>query len=146
MGKYPREYCKLKYAKNEACILMKLSNHRKHNSQYQFFDTTLRRTENVINLELFLFHRIETGNGIIAEEHGQFKPGSKEDEGVEQVQGSYQYTADDGTPVRIEYVADENGFQPTGEILPKAPEIPAAIARALEYIEANPKPEGETKS
>lgn len=105
-----------------------------------------KRTKKVINLKLLLFRRVETGNGIIAEEHGQFKPGAKEDEGVEQVQGSYQYTADDGTPVRVEYVADENGFQPTGDILPKAPEIPAAIARALEYIEAHPKPAEETKA
>lgn len=91
------------------------------------------------------FYSLETGNGIVAEEHGQFKPGAKEDEGAEQVQGSFQYTADDGTPVRIQYVADENGYQPQGDILPVAPAIPPAIARALEYIAAHPEPEEQAK-
>lgn len=88
---------------------------------------------------------METGNGIVAEEHGEFKAGEKEGEGAQQVRGSYQYTADDGTPVVVQYIADENGFQPQGDILPKAPEIPAAIARALEYIAAHPEPEEPAK-
>lgn len=35
----------------------------------------------------------------------------QEDEALE-VQGSNQYTAPDGTPVQITYVANENGYQP----------------------------------
>lgn len=88
-----------------------------------------------------LFCSLETANGIVAEEHGQFKPGAKEEEGAEQVQGSFKYTADDGTPIAIQYVADENGYQPVGDILPTPPAIPVAIARALEYIAAHPQPE-----
>lgn len=88
---------------------------------------------------------METGNGIVAEEHGEYKPGAKEDEGAEHVQGSFQYTAEDGTPVRIQYVADENGYQPQGDILPTPPAVPAAIARALEYIAAHPQPEEVAK-
>lgn len=56
-------------------------------------------------------------------------------------QGSFQYTAPDGTPISIQYTADENGFVPQGAHLPVAPEIPPAIARALEWIAAHPDPE-----
>ena len=74
-------------------------------------------------------YEYETGNGIAAQEAGL---------AAHQVQGSYSYTAPDGTPIQMTYVADENGFQPTGSHLPVAPPVPAAIQRALEYIAAHP--------
>lgn len=60
---------------------------------------------------------------------------------AQEVQGSYQYTADDGTPISVSYIANENGFQPQGEHLPTPPPIPPAIQRALDFIAANPQPE-----
>lgn len=51
------------------------------------------------------------------------------------VQGRYSYPAPDGTPITIEYTADENGFRATGAHIPTPPPIPEAIRRALE---ANP--------
>ena len=72
----------------------------------------------------------ETDNGISREEEG---------DGV-QVTGSYSYTADDGTPVQITFVADENGFQPEGDALPTpvpteypTPEVPSTEAAAVSY-------------
>ncbi|CAB0033986.1 unnamed protein product [Trichogramma brassicae] len=59
----------------------------------------------------------ETENGIAHQEQG----------------GSYGYTAPDGTPYVITYVADQNGYQPQGEHLPKPHPIPEAIARSIEY-------------
>lgn len=79
-------------------------------------------------------YEYETGNGIVAKESGL---------AAKTVQGSYSYTAPDGTPVQMTYVADENGFQPTGSHLPVAPPVPQAIARALEYIAAHPYHEPE---
>lgn len=54
------------------------------------------------------------------------------------VTGSASWTSPDGAPVEIKYVADENGYQPTGEILPTPHPIPEAIQRALEWIAAHP--------
>lgn len=68
------------------------------------------------------------------EETGKIIPGSKkpgnygdeEDDGSLQVQGSYSYTAPDGTPISLTYTADENGFQPQGAHLPTPPPLPQA--------------------
>lgn len=42
------------------------------------------------------------------------------------VQGSYSYVSDDGSPLTVNYIADENGFQPVG------PHIHPSIIRAVE--------------
>ena len=36
------------------------------------------------------------------------------------VRGSFSYTADDGKVYTVNYIADENGFQPQGEHIPVA--------------------------
>lgn len=33
--------------------------------------------------------------------------------------GSYVYTNAEGQPINVTYIADENGFQPVGESIPK---------------------------
>lgn len=70
----------------------------------------------------------ETSNGVSAQEQGHLQG-----EAIV-AQGSFRYTADDGTPVEISYVADENGFQPSGAHLPVAPPTPDHVLKALEYI------------
>lgn len=46
-------------------------------------------------------YEYETGNGIHAQEAGLAS---------HSVQGSFGYTAPDGTPIQISYIADENGL------------------------------------
>ncbi|XP_047469335.1 cuticle protein CP14.6-like [Penaeus chinensis] len=65
---------------------------------------------------------METDNGIVVSESGS--PGAK---GAINSAGSFSYTAPDGTPIRLQFVADENGFQPQGAHLPVAPEFPHPI-------------------
>ncbi|CAH1104808.1 unnamed protein product [Psylliodes chrysocephalus] len=76
----------------------------------------------------------ETENGISAQERGKQKAKDLQD-----AAGSFQYTAPDGTPIQVSYIADENGFQPVGAHLPISPPIPEAILRSLEYNAAHPE-------
>ncbi|XP_045593610.1 cuticle protein CP14.6-like [Procambarus clarkii] len=65
---------------------------------------------------------VETGNGIVVSEAGA--PGAS---GAIASSGSYSYTAPDGTPVLVKFVADENGYQPQSDLLPVAPAFPHPI-------------------
>lgn len=56
----------------------------------------------------------ETSNGIKAEETGELKNAGSEAE-AQSAAGSFSYTAPDGTEIKIEYTADENGFVPKGQ-------------------------------
>ena len=40
---------------------------------------------------------------------------------------AHSYTAPDGTPVHVTFVADENGYQPQSDLLPVAPAFPHPI-------------------
>ncbi|CAG0916777.1 unnamed protein product [Notodromas monacha] len=74
------------------------------------------------------------------EEVGKIIPGTKkqtnygyeEDDGSLQVQGSFSYNAPDGTPISLNYEADENGFRPYGAHLPTAPPLPEALVQAIQ--------------
>ncbi|XP_044751895.1 endocuticle structural glycoprotein SgAbd-2-like isoform X2 [Coccinella septempunctata] len=72
----------------------------------------------------------ETSNGIKAQEDGELKPGGEE--GIQSAVGSFSYTAPDGTEIKLEYTADENGFVPKGDHLPTPPPIPPEILKSLE--------------
>merc|ERR1712135_48727 len=70
----------------------------------------------------------ETEDGVKRDQEGSLKQIT--DEGAV-ASGSYSYTDPDGNVVSLSFVADENGFQPTGDHLPKPH---PAIVRALEQI------------
>lgn len=78
----------------------------------------------------------ETDNGIAAQEVGVLKQIGNEAAVV--VQGSYQYPNEQGG-VQISYVANENGFQPSGSALPTPPPVPEAIIRSIQFNEAHAK-------
>ncbi|GFG37113.1 hypothetical protein Cfor_05775 [Coptotermes formosanus] len=54
------------------------------------------------------------------------------------VQGSYSYTSPDGTPVTVNYVADNFGFQPVGPNI--HPAIIKAVQRQVEEARFGPPP------
>ncbi|XP_050295173.1 larval cuticle protein 1-like [Anthonomus grandis grandis] len=86
----------------------------------------------------------ETADGVKQEQSGQ--PKQIESETAIVIQGSASWTDKEGTPHQLTYVADENGYQPQSPDIPQAPEIPAAIAKALEYNAAHPEQDEEKAS
>ncbi|EDV36219.1 uncharacterized protein Dana_GF12852 [Drosophila ananassae] len=103
------------------------------------------RQEQEVNFDGSYKYSYETGNGINAEEEGYLKnPGT--DNAGQVAQGSFMYTSPEGIPIRITYLADENGFQPQGDHLPTPPPIPPAIQKALAYLATAPPPPQEQPS
>ncbi|KAH8364744.1 hypothetical protein KR084_010882, partial [Drosophila pseudotakahashii] len=49
--------------------------------------------------------------------------------------GVVQFVSLEGIPVTFSYVADANGYQPTGDLIPA---IPLHVIRQLEYIRTHP--------
>ncbi|XP_076270266.1 endocuticle structural glycoprotein SgAbd-2-like [Rhynchophorus ferrugineus] len=75
-----------------------------------------------------------SGDGSQAQAQGYLKNPGQKDAEAEVIQGSYSYTAPDGTPITVTWVADENGFRAEGAHLPTPPPVPAEIQKALAQI------------
>lgn len=54
------------------------------------------------------------------------------------IHGDFGWISPEGEEVKLSYVANENGYQPSGSILPTPPPVPVEIQRALEYLAAHP--------
>lgn len=83
------------------------------------------RSESVVNPDSYEYN-YQTSNGISAGATGTLKEISKDESAIVS-KGQYSYKTSDGENISISYIADENGFQPQGSILPTPPPIPAAI-------------------
>ncbi|XP_059616146.1 flexible cuticle protein 12-like [Phlebotomus argentipes] len=64
-------------------------------------------------------YAFETSDGISRQEEAELKNVGTENEAIS-VRGSYSWVAPDGQTYTINFVADENGYQPEGAHLPKA--------------------------
>ncbi|KRK01273.1 larval cuticle protein 65Ag1 [Drosophila yakuba] len=82
-------------------------------------DVVLKQEFDNIGVDGFNY-AFETSNGIAAQEQGQLKNAGTELEALA-VKGSFSFVADDGQTYTVNYIADENGFQPQGAHLPVAP-------------------------
>ncbi|KAK9512453.1 hypothetical protein O3M35_000884 [Rhynocoris fuscipes] len=76
-------------------------------------------------------------NGIQSQAVGTIKSLGPE-EVAQVMQGSYSYTAPDGTPITATWWADETGFHIEGAHLPTPPPIPIEIERSLEFLRTIP--------
>merc|ERR1712198_172675 len=82
-------------------------------------------------------YNFEAANGIKMSEEGEQKYfGDKLEEGYGSVaRGSYSYEMD-GVTYTVNWVADENGFQPTGAHLPAAPPMLDYVVKMLAELRA----------
>ncbi|XP_058464645.1 endocuticle structural glycoprotein SgAbd-5-like [Malaya genurostris] len=79
---------------------------------------TVRFDNNHNGIDGYSF-QVETSNGIKQEEQAELRSFG-EDNAAIVVRGSYSFIADDGQLYTVNYIADENGFQPEAPHLPKA--------------------------
>ena len=78
----------------------------------------------------------ETENGISVSESGvQKQIGDKPEEAGTVSQGKYSYPEDSVT-YTVTWVADENGFQATGDHLPPPPPMPEHVVKLLNDLRA----------
>ncbi|XP_047478440.1 cuticle protein AM1159-like [Penaeus chinensis] len=75
-------------------------------------------------------YTFETSNGIRASKIGT--PGS---EGQSNMQGSFSFLLPDGSTAEVSFVADENGYQPSSDLLPVAPPLPDHVHELLRIAE-----------
>jgi hypothetical protein len=79
----------------------------------------------------------ESEDGTKVEEVGEQKLVGPEPEDIGTVsRGSYSHTGPDNVVVTVNWVADENGFQATGDHLPTPPPMPAHVVKLLADLEA----------
>lgn len=81
-------------------------------------------------------YQYKTSNDIVAQEAGV---------GGVIAQGSAQWYDPEGLGVQFAYVADHNGYQPTGTHIPTPPAIPEYILRAAEWAKTHPYKDEWTK-
>lgn len=73
-----------------------------------------------INVNVFLYNfSYETSDGVSRSEQAELKNQGTEQEALV-VRGTIRWIAADGQEYTLNYIADENGFQPQGDHLPKA--------------------------
>jgi Insect cuticle protein len=60
----------------------------------------------------------ETSDGTSRQEQAELKNVGTENEAIS-VKGSYSFVGDDGQTYTVDFIADENGYQPSGAHLPK---------------------------
>jgi Insect cuticle protein len=69
---------------------------------------------------LKILYSLETSDGTKHEQTGVLNNVGTDTESLA-VKGSYSFVADDGQTYTVDFIADENGFQPSGAHLPVAP-------------------------
>ncbi|KAK4018407.1 endocuticle structural glycoprotein SgAbd-3-like isoform X3 [Daphnia magna] len=79
----------------------------------------------------------ESADGTKVSESGSQKQVGPKPEDIGTVsKGSYSYTSPDGVVITVNWTADENGFQATGDHLPTPPPMPEHVVKMLADLKA----------
>lgn len=91
----------------------------------------------IVYLTCNVYYSFESADGTKMEESGSQKQvGEKPEETGTVSKGSYSYVSPDGTTITVNWVADENGFQATGDHLPTPPPMPEHVVKMLADLRA----------
>ncbi|XP_053631863.1 cuticle protein AMP1A-like [Cherax quadricarinatus] len=75
-------------------------------------------------------YAFEADNGISVSASGT--PGAA---GQVNMEGVFRFPLDDGTIAEVRYIADENGFQPQSDLIPKDHPLPAHALQQIRFAE-----------
>merc|ERR1712071_723415 len=82
-------------------------------------------------------YEFESEDGVKIEESGSQKQvGETSEESGTVSKGSYSFTDPEGNLLTVNWVADENGFQATGDHLPTPPPMPEHVVKLLADLKA----------
>ena len=96
----------------------------------------LKKSKWFFDERISVFISYEAENGISVSESGKQKQfGDKPEEAGIISQGKFSYP-EEGVTYTITWVADENGFQATGDHLPVAPPMPEHVVKMLADLRA----------
>jgi hypothetical protein len=89
------------------------------------------------NLKKCVKISFESADGTKVSESGSQKQVGPKPEDIGTVsKGSYSFTTSDGVVLTVNWVADENGFQATGDHLPTPPPMPEHVVKMLADLKA----------
>ncbi|KAJ8732063.1 hypothetical protein PYW08_014793 [Mythimna loreyi] len=133
---YPSStFAPIAYPSSTASPVVAVSSVRRQNDDS---NAQILKFGNEVNPDGSYSYFYETDNGIAAQEQGTPRNFGGNPPVVPDVaQGSFSWTSPEGEKILITYVADENGYQPSGNALPTPPPLPPQIARALAYTLKN---------
>ncbi|XP_053961388.1 pupal cuticle protein [Anastrepha ludens] len=114
---------------SDANLLQKRNDYKRPNSisgSYAEGKVPILQNDQQMRKDGSYHYQYETGNGISGMERGT---------GGVSVQGISSYVSPEGVPIKLSYTADETGYHPVGDHIPKTPDY---VFRALEYIRTHP--------
>lgn len=82
------------------------------------FKTISAKIYEITHQKKINFYSYETSDGVSRTEEAEVKNAGTENE-ILVVRGTIKWVAPDGQEYSITFIADENGFQPQGDHLPK---------------------------
>jgi len=101
-------------------------------------EITILRYENENNGDGTYSYLYETSDGTSAAQKGYLKPPpAGEEDPIQVAEGYYAWVSPEGQQFKLDYLADEQGYQPKADFLPTSPPIPEEILRALDIIYKN---------
>ncbi len=105
-----------------------------HSSTSKYCQTLTDKSEHKNSFFFYFFWSFETGHGIVVNESGNQKQIGDGSGTVSS--GAFSFTNPEGAVITVTWIADENGFQATGDHFPTPHPMPEHVVKMLADMEA----------